>query len=35
MYNNFALYVYVYVFIKKIMRDPTEHAYIIVIAFIR
>ena len=35
MYNNFALYVYVYVFIKKIMRDPTERAYIIVIAFIR
>ena len=24
MYNNFAFYVYVYIFIKKIMRDPTE-----------
>jgi hypothetical protein len=35
MYNNFALYVYVYVFIKKIMRDPTERDYIIWIAFIR
>ena len=33
MYNNFALYVYVYVFIKKVTRDPTEHDYII-IAFI-
>ena len=30
MYNNFALYAYVYVFIKKIKRD-----YIILIAFIK
>jgi hypothetical protein len=30
MYNNFALYVYVYVFIKKIMKDPTERDHIII-----
>jgi hypothetical protein len=35
MYNNFALYIYMYVFIKKIMRDHTKRDYIILIAFIR
>ena len=36
MYNNFALYVYVYIFsLKKIMRNPTQRDYIILITFIR